>query len=58
MYPNSELARIDHKAPTISVKVSDYHGNSTHFLGLNELDSITAILEFILNRKAFLEEIK
>jgi len=49
-YTTMELNRINPTAETINVKVSDYDGNSTKFLGMNDMKALMAMKKFIEKR--------
>lgn len=49
-YTSNELNRINIKADTINIKVSDYDGHSTKYLGLNDKEACVAFKKFIDQR--------
>lgn len=49
-YTDKELSQINVAADTVNVKVSDYDGNSTKNLGLNDMESLKAMEKFIKAR--------
>ena len=49
-YTSNELNKINIKADTINIKVSDYDGHSTKYLGLNDKEACTAFKKFIDQR--------
>lgn len=46
-YTTNELNRINIKADTISIQVTDYDGNKTKYLGLNDKEAVMAFKKFI-----------
>lgn len=46
-YTSNELKRINPKAETVNILVTDYDGNKTKNLGLNDKEAITAFKKFI-----------
>lgn len=46
-YTSNELKRINVKADTVNIKVTDYDGNSTKNLGMNNKQDLMAMKKFI-----------
>jgi len=53
-YTKKELSLLNCNSQTITVKLSDYRGNKTKFLGLNDIDSIQELIDFLEKRKGIL----
>lgn len=49
-YTKNELGRINTKAETINIQVSDYDGNKTKYLGMNDQQACMAFKKFIEQR--------
>lgn len=49
-YTENELKKINVKSDTVNIKVSDYDGNSTKNLGMNDKQSLMAMKKFIEER--------
>lgn len=49
-YAMSELNKINVDAETVSIVVTDYDGNKTKYLGLNDKQSLMALKNFVEKR--------
>lgn len=46
-YTQKELSNINVKADTVDIQVSDYDGNKTKYLGMNDKQALMAMKKFI-----------
>lgn len=51
-YVKRALESLNCNSQTIDVKLSDYQGNKTKFLGLNDIESIQELIDFLEKRKS------
>ena len=49
-YVNNQLSRIDITA-TQSLKITDTNGNKTNFIGINDRDTISILIHYLLKRR-------
>lgn len=56
-YYKSQLNQLDINAPTVNIKLTDYHGNATKNMGINSLESIDALRVFLDEREEVLKAI-
>jgi len=50
-YTKNQLSKINHLADTVSIKVVNFEGNKTNFLGMNEKVDIDELISFLKDRK-------
>jgi hypothetical protein len=56
-YIEDQLGKINVTSSTVNIRISDFEGSKTNFLGVNNLETVKEVIEFFEARKKVLEEI-